>query len=132
MTSLIQTIGRAARNIHGKVILYGDIITKSMEVAISETYRRRNIQIKYNEDNNIIPRSTKKIAKRNLLTEKMDEKVNFDINEEKLSKMSKKHINALKKKIKKEMQEAAKHMNYIKADKLKEKLTFIDSYFLKK
>ena len=103
-----------------------------MEVAISETYRRRNIQIKYNDDNNINPCSTKKIAKRNLLTEKMDEKVNFDINEEKLSKMSKKHINALKKKIKKEMQEAAKHMNYIKADKLKEKLTFIDSYFLKK
>ena len=132
VTSLIQTIGRAARNIHGKVILYGDIITKSMEVAISETYRRRNIQIKYNDDNNINPCSTKKIEKRNLLTEKMDEKVNFDINEEKLFKMSKKHINALKKKIKKEMQEAAKHMNYIKADKLKEKLTFIDSYFLKK
>ena len=128
VTSLIQTIGRAARNIHGKVILYGDIITKSMEIAIDETYRRRNIQIKYNEDNNIIPRSTKKIAKRNLLTEKMDEKVNFDITEDKLSKMSKKHINALKKKIKKEMQEAAKHMNYIKADKLKEKLNFIENF----
>jgi len=131
VTSLIQTIGRAARNVHGKVILYADNITQSMETAISETYRRRNIQIQYNEEHNIIPRSTKKIAKRNLLTEKMDEKVNFDINEEKLSKMSKKHISALKKKIKKEMQEAAKNMNYIKADKLKEKLNTID-YFLRK
>ena len=132
VTSLIQTIGRAARNVHGKVILYADNITQSMEIAISETYRRRNIQIIYNEDNNIIPRSTKKIAKRNLLTEKMDEKVNFDVNEDKLSKMSKSHINALKKKIKKEMQEAAKHMNYIKADKLKEKIDFLDKYIKKK
>lgn len=132
VTSLIQTIGRAARNVHGKVILYADNITQSMETAISETYRRRNIQIQYNKEHNIIPRSTKKIAKRNLLTEKMDEKVNFDIDEEKIKKMPKKHISALKKKIKKEMQEAAKNMNYIKADKLKEKLNTIDYILLKK
>ena len=55
--SLIQTIGRAARNIGGQVIMYADRMTKSMEKAISETERRRHIQTKYNTDNNIIPRS---------------------------------------------------------------------------
>lgn len=54
-TSLIQTIGRAARNIDGRVILYADKITGSMERALGETTRRRNLQLKYNEDNNITP-----------------------------------------------------------------------------
>jgi len=55
--SLIQTIGRAARNIAGQVIMYADRMTNSMEKAISETERRRHIQIKHNEDNQITPRS---------------------------------------------------------------------------
>jgi excinuclease ABC subunit B len=59
-TSLIQTIGRAARNILGKVILYADNITGSMKRAIDETNRRRDIQIKYNLDNNITPQTIKK------------------------------------------------------------------------
>ena len=128
VTSLIQTIGRAARNVHGRVILYGDIITNSMKIAIDETYRRRNIQIKFNKDNNITPKSTKKIAKVNLLTEKMDEKINFNLENENLSKMSKKQISSLGRKIKREMKLAAKDMNFIKADKLKEKLDFIKNF----
>ncbi|PNR93975.1 excinuclease ABC subunit UvrB [Petrotoga sp. 9PWA.NaAc.5.4] len=56
-TTLIQTIGRAARNINGKVLLYADRITEAMKAAIYETNRRRDIQIKYNEENNIIPKS---------------------------------------------------------------------------
>ena len=56
-TSLIQTIGRAARNVSGKVIMFGDKITKSMDKAISETNRRRDIQANYNSKNNIIPKS---------------------------------------------------------------------------
>jgi excinuclease ABC subunit B len=56
-TTLIQTIGRAARNINGKVLLYADRITEAMKTAISETNRRRKIQMKYNQDNNIIPKS---------------------------------------------------------------------------
>ena len=59
-TSLIQTIGRAARNSEGRVIMYGDTITKSMQKAIDETKRRREIQEKFNKENNITPTTIRK------------------------------------------------------------------------
>ncbi|MDI6733736.1 MAG: excinuclease ABC subunit UvrB [Planctomycetota bacterium] len=59
-TSLIQTVGRTARNIHGEVVLYADQMTDSIRKAIEETNRRRNIQLKYNRENNITPRTIKK------------------------------------------------------------------------
>jgi len=67
-TSLVQTIGRAARNVNGRVVLYADNITKSIERAMSETNRRRTIQIKYNIDNNITPKTIQKNIK-NILEE---------------------------------------------------------------
>ncbi|MFZ3054524.1 MAG: excinuclease ABC subunit UvrB [Minisyncoccales bacterium] len=67
-TSLIQTIGRAARNVNGKVVLYADNITKSIEKAVSETDRRRDIQLQYNKDNNITPKTIEKSIK-NILEE---------------------------------------------------------------
>lgn len=132
VTSLIQTIGRAARNVNGRVILYGDIITDSMEIAINETNRRRKIQQQFNVEHNIIPYSTKKIAKVNLLTEKMDEKVNFSLDVNELDKMSKKQLSTLKKKLEREKKIAAKNMNYLKADNLKEQIEFLNSYLSNK
>jgi len=64
--SLIQIIGRAARNINGKVIMYADTITSSIEIALSETNRRRELQLKYNKENNIIPKSIIKTHKNTL------------------------------------------------------------------
>lgn len=66
-TSLIQTIGRAARNACGKVVLYADVLTDSIKKALDETDRRRAIQLQHNKENNIIPRTIKKDIKNNLL-----------------------------------------------------------------
>ncbi len=67
-TSLIQTIGRAARNANGRVIMYADTITRSMSVAIEETQRRREIQERFNQENNIVPRTISKNIRENIST----------------------------------------------------------------
>lgn len=119
-TSLIQIIGRAARNSNGKVIMYADNITKSMENAISETFRRRSIQDKYNKEHNIVPKTIKKIINEAfvLSKEEVEEKETIDMT--KLNEMSKIEKQNLIKKLEKEMTEAAKALNFEQAMSLRD------------
>lgn len=81
--SLIQTIGRAARNVNGKVIMYADELTESMEKAISETNRRRKIQMEYNEKHNITPKTINKSIRDSIkATILTDVKEDVDLNNE--------------------------------------------------
>ncbi|MCT4611886.1 MAG: excinuclease ABC subunit UvrB [Clostridia bacterium] len=110
-TSLIQTIGRAARNSDGRVIMYADNITRSMENAISETNRRRDIQHKYNVDNDIIPKTIKKSIKEVIrATEKAEEyKEDFNAKFENMKMDDQlKHIE----KMEKEMKKAASNLDF--------------------
>ena len=122
--ALIQTSGRAARNINGKVIMYGDKITRSMQNTIDATNNKREKQIKYNKDNNITPTPIKK-RNDNSITDKLNPyKVN-NIKEEKnidFDKLSKIELNKLIKNTKNEMQRMAKSLNFVEATKLRDKL----------
>ena len=112
--SLIQTIGRAARNENGKVIMYADKKSEAMSLAIEETNRRRNIQKKYNIENNIIPKTIKKEI-RDVIT-------NSDITEKEQNKLSKKEINELIIKIENEMKKAANELDFERATELRDVL----------
>ncbi len=129
-TSLIQTIGRAARHEEGRVIMYADKITKSMQFAIDETDRRRKIQEQYNLKNNIIPQTivkevrdiTEKIKENNL------EKTSPDI---KIENISDKNINKLIKDLEKEMKNSAKILEFEKAALLRDQITELRKSLLK-
>ncbi len=114
-TSLVQTIGRAARNVDGRVILYGDILTDSMEKAMTETNRRRAIQEAYNERNGITP-ETVRSAIRNVLeiTKKVEETASAPLTEE--------ERDALIRQIEEEMLAAAKDMEFERAAKLRDRM----------
>ena len=114
--SLIQTIGRAARNANGEVIMYADSVTRSMENAIRETERRRNIQIKYNLDNNIIPESIKKEI-RDVI--EITPKSIRDDNGKKLSKAQRQELVI---QLTKEMKNAAKMLEFEHAAMLRDKI----------
>ena len=120
-TSLIQTIGRAARNAEGKVIMYGDIITGSMKRAIDETERRRAVQLAYNEANNIIPQTVKKDIRAVIeATAQVEEqKEDFVAVQPKLSvKEAEKRVRILEK----EMRAAAKALEFEKAALLRDEI----------
>ena len=112
-TSLVQTAGRTARNSNGLVIMYADTITKSMENAINETARRRKIQIKYNEDNNITPMTIKKSIRDVIeVTKAMDEGEKYTY--------SAKGVQDKIKKLKTKMNKAAKDLNFEEAAKYRD------------
>ncbi len=112
--SLIQTIGRCARNSKGHVIMYADKISEAMDIAIKETKRRREIQNKYNEENHIIPKTIQKEI-RDLITNEaeVDKK-------EKKQIYSKKEKQKLIEKIEKEMMEAARNLDFERATELRD------------
>jgi len=112
--SLIQTIGRCARNVNGHVIMYADQITKSMDVAIKETKRRREIQDAYNKENNIVPQTINKEIRE--LISNVDE---TGKTKEK-PKLSKSDQSKLIVKIENEMKEAAKNLDFERAMELRD------------
>ena len=115
--SLIQTIGRAARNSEGKVIMYADTVTPSMEAAIRETLRRREKQLKYNEENGIVPKTIVK-AVRDII--EISSKTDVDNIADK--KLSKKDKLVLIEKLTKEMKAAAKLLEFEHAAFLRDKI----------
>ncbi len=110
--SLIQTVGRCARNANGHVIFYGDKITDSMKEAMEETARRRQIQEKYNEEHHITPKT--------IIKEIRDVISNTDLSEKKEKKLSKKEIEKNMAMIEQEMREAAKNLDFERAMELRD------------
>ena len=120
-TSLIQTIGRAARNAQGHVIMYADQMTDSMKAAIEETERRRRIQQKYNEEHNITPTTIKKAVRDLISISKViaKEEMRFEKDPE---SMSRAELEKLAAQIEKQMRKAAADLNFEAAAELRDKL----------
>ncbi|WP_445488051.1 excinuclease ABC subunit UvrB [Niallia sp. 03133] len=120
--SLIQTIGRAARNSNGHVIMYADKITNSMELAISETKRRRETQEEYNKKHGITPQTIKKGIRESIrATQVAEEPDEYETNA-KLGKLSKKEKEAMIVQMEAKMKEAAKALNFERAAELRDLL----------
>lgn len=121
-TSLIQTVGRAARHVEGTVIMYADKVTDSMQRAISETNRRRKIQMEYNIENGITPTTIQKGVRNVLETMKIaeeDTRYSFTQNVEQLDERD---LQALMQKLEKEMKEAARDLQFERAAQLRDRL----------
>ncbi|MDK6863642.1 excinuclease ABC subunit UvrB [Nosocomiicoccus ampullae] len=119
--SLIQTIGRAARNSEGHVIMYADKITDSMRVALDETERRRKIQIEYNEKHGITPTTIKKEI-RDLISAEVEIKDDKTYEKTGTVKLTKKEREDLKSKLERDMKEAAKNLDFETATELRDAL----------
>ena len=118
-SALIQTIGRAARNAEGKVIMYADTVTRSMEKAITETERRRAIQMKFNEEHGIVPKTIVKDI-RDVIEISTKEEVEYEARQK--TKLAK-----LIEKLTKEMKEAAKLLEFEHAAFLRDKIAELKS-----
>jgi excinuclease ABC subunit B len=113
-TAILQTAGRAARHIEGRVIMYADKITRSMKIAIAETRRRRKIQEKYNRENNIAPRGVEKKIYA------LPEELFIDKNEE--TNQMEPYKNMAKKELEREMKKAARELDFGKAAMLRDEI----------
>jgi excinuclease ABC subunit B len=131
--SLTQTIGRAARNVNGKAIMYGDKITKSMELTISETARRREKQIAYNEKNNITPTQIVKKLDSALLDNQGTSYSAIDENiaaEQDLTYLTKGEIEKRINQARKDMEAAAKDLDFLMAAKFRDLIKELKSKLL--
>lgn len=121
-TSLIQTIGRAARNADGKVIMYADHVTRSMQNAISETNRRRQIQEAYNEAHGIVPQTIKKEIRDLIVATKTVAKEEEFFKEKDAESMNKEELDKVITKVEKEMKKAARDLQFERAAELRDTL----------
>ena len=134
--SLIQTIGRAARNIDGRVILYADTLTPSMQRAMKETNRRREIQSEYNRINNIKPTSIKKAIKEtldddNYISNKKLEKISFTPKvKKKFPQVDQSNVINVVKELEKEMFRCARELEFEEAAKIRDQITSLQDNFL--
>ena len=122
--SLVQTIGRAARNAEGHVIMYADVVTDSMDKAISETNRRREIQMQYNEVHGITPQTIKKAVRDIVRITKKVEASDFDL-EKDMESMNRKELEIVVKKLQKKMQAAAADLNFEEAAALRDQMVMV-------
>ncbi len=122
-TSLIQTIGRAARNVNGHVVMYAETMTDSMRHAISETNRRRNIQEEYNEEHNIIPQTiTKKVHDIIHITKTAEQKRSSPLLEKDPESMSRQELLKAIEKLGEQMRREASELNFEKAAELRDQI----------
>ena len=123
-TSLIQTIGRSARNASGSVIMYADKVTDSMKLAIDETNRRRKLQVEYNKEHNITPKTIKKSIENNLLSLVASYRSLEDIVAEQMSEFNvdKKDLPKLLEKLEKDMHKAAKILDFERAAQIRDQM----------
>ena len=130
--SLTQTVGRAARNLNGKAIMYGDTITESMQKTIDETNRRREIQLRYNEEHHIIPQQIKKERTMGDLIQVQQQSESrayiepvidyLQVAEQDFTGIQKDELEARIKKVEKKMQEAAKRLDFVEAALLRDEM----------
>ena len=128
-TSLIQTIGRAARNADGRVIMYADVITDSMRHAIEETQRRREIQKKYNDEHGITPTTIKKAVRDLIAISKAATEPKADM-EKDIESMSHKGLEKLLKELSKQMHKAAAELDFERAAELRDQIIEIKKSML--
>lgn len=120
-TSLIQTIGRAARNVNGKVIMYADKISKAMDAAISETQRRRQLQQQYNQEHGIVPKSVSKSIRAVIeATQAAEEEASYKGKSP--LELTKKELMDYIKKLEAEMKQAAKDLQFERAAQLRDQI----------
>jgi len=125
-TSLVQTIGRAARNVDGGVIMYADEITGSMRRAIDETDRRRRIQMEYNERHGIVPETIRKAVRDVIEATRVAEKPAPYFKGRDLSEIDRRDIPALVKRLRREMNEAAKNLEFERAALLRDMIVELE------